>query len=87
MIAVAKFNPIIEKHAVAQPTEAIRQDDLAFSAFGYAVQFGSGYHLVANREIDLVLMGLGECMWLPKRHKSILPYGVGSQATILGPDK
>ena len=87
MITVSELNTVVEKHAVSQPTESIGQDDLAFGARWNAVQFDSGHHFVADRKIDLVLMGLGECVWLPKRHKSILPYGAWSQATILRPDK
>jgi trigger factor len=72
MVEVADFAAIHEEDAIAKPVEAIGQDDLALCACGGAVNINGGTHLVAIAQIDLALVGNGECMGLPKRHVSII---------------
>jgi hypothetical protein len=72
MIEVAHFCTVRKKNSVAQPVEAVGQDDLAFSAFGGVVDSGFSNHFVANPQIDLTLVRVGKCVGLPKRHVSII---------------
>ena len=72
VVEIADFRTIHEKDAITQPVEAIGEDDLAFGASWCAVDINGGAHLVAIAQIDLALVGSGECMWLPKRHVSII---------------
>ena len=72
VIKVADFITVHKKDAVAQPVEAIRQDDFAFGACGGAIDVDGRTHLVPIAQIDLAFMGGGECVGLPERHVSII---------------
>lgn len=72
MVEVADFLSIAEQHAISKPIEAISQDDFAFCSLGCAIDSVFGNHLVANAQVDLALMWVGESVWLPKRHVSII---------------
>ena len=47
MVKVANFDAIRKKHAVTQPIEPIRQDDLALCSGGYTIKINRGRDLVA----------------------------------------
>lgn len=64
--------------AIAQPVEAIRQDDLALGSEGDAVEIDAGHYLVAVAKVDLTLVRVGKSMGLPERHGSIIA-GRGGQ--------
>ncbi len=72
MVEVANLVAIGEQHAIAKPVEAVSQDDLAFGALGSAIDIDRGDHLVANTQVDLAVVWLGECVGLPKGHDSII---------------
>ena len=80
MVEISDFAAIGELHAVAQPVKTVRQDDLARSSSWGAVDINTGNHLVAIAQVDLPLMGVGECVWLPKRHVSIIAGSRGQEA-------
>ena len=70
MVKVAHFHVVGEDDPVAQPVEPVRQNDLAFGAFGYAVQFDSGYDFVAVTQLKLVGVRFRELVRFPGRHTS-----------------
>ncbi len=72
MIEVADFDAIRKKHAVAQPIETIRQDDLALCPARYSVKVDVGDDFVAITQVDLALMRVSESVGLPKCHGSII---------------
>ena len=72
MVEVANFDAIRKKHAVTQPIETIRQDDLALCSGRYAIKINRGHDLVAIAQVDLALMWVGKSVGLPKSHGSII---------------
>lgn len=72
MIEVADLCAIREKDPISQPVEAVGQDDFALGSLWGAINSGLGNNLVAIAQVDLTLVWVGECMWLPKRHVSII---------------
>ena len=38
MIEIAKFDAIVEQHAITQPVETVGEDDLALSALRHAIE-------------------------------------------------
>ena len=72
MVEIADFVSIREQNPVSQPVESVRQDDFSFGASWCAVNIDDCDDFVSVAEIDLTLMWVGECMWLPKRHVSII---------------
>jgi hypothetical protein len=72
MVEVADLCSVGEKHAIAQPVEAVRQDDFSFGPCWSSVKVNAGGNFVAISQIDLTLMGIGKSVWLPKRHVSII---------------
>ena len=72
MVEIANLLSVDEQNSVAQPIEAIGQDDFALCSLGGAINSVLGNHFVANSQVDLALMWVGESVWLPKRHVSII---------------
>lgn len=72
MVEVADFDAIRKKHAVAQPIESIRQDDLALCSGNHTVKINRGHDLVAVAQVDLALVWVGKSVGLPKSHGSII---------------
>lgn len=72
MIEVAYFCTIGEKHSVSKPVEAVGQDDFAFGSRRCSIEVNAGGHFVSIAQIYLILVGIGKCVGLPKRHVSII---------------
>ena len=72
VVEVAYFDSIRKKHAVTQPIETVRQDDLAFCSGSYAIKINRGDDLVAVAQVDLALVWVGKSVGLPKSHGSII---------------
>ena len=72
MVEVADFLSIGEQHAISKPVESVSQDDFALSSLGGTIYSVFGNDLVANSQVDLALVRVGESVWLPKRHVTII---------------
>lgn len=72
MVKVADFCSVHEQNPIAQPVETVRENHFALGAFGNLIDSGLGGHLVADAQIDLTLMRVGEGVWLPERHVPII---------------
>lgn len=72
MIKVADFCSVGEQHPITKPIETVCQNHFSFGAGGDIVDAIFGCDLVADTEIDLTLVRVGEGMWLPERHVSII---------------
>ncbi len=72
VVEVADFCSVHEQNPVAQPVEAVRQDHFSFGALGHVVDSCLGGDLVADAQVDLTLVRVGEGVWLPERHVSII---------------
>jgi trigger factor len=66
VIQVTKFDAVVEEHSVAQPVEAIREDDLALRSRGHSVEVDQRLHTIADREVDLAIVRLGQRMRFPR---------------------
>lgn len=73
MIKVTHLDAVGEEHPVAQPVEAVGENDFALGANGHSVQLNRAQNLVANAQVELVGVRLGKGMRLPERHALILP--------------
>ena len=72
MVKVADFVSVDELNAITQPVEAVRQNYFAFGALWCTVNINGGYDFVSDSQVDLTLVRVGEGVWLPKRHDSII---------------
>ncbi|MCU1397981.1 MAG: tig [Acidimicrobiales bacterium] len=77
-VEVADLDPVVEQDAVALPVEAVRQQDPAGGALcdrslGRNLEIDRGRHVIADPQIELISVRLGEGMRLPVRHRVILP--------------
>ena len=72
MIEVADLCSVHEQNSITQPIETVCKDDFALGSLGNIVEPGLGHHLVADTQVDLTLMRVGEGVWLPERHVSII---------------
>ena len=66
MIKIAHFGTVGKRDAIAQPVETICEDDTAFGAEWHAVNFGGGDHFVADTEVDLTVVWIGERVRFPR---------------------
>jgi len=66
MIEVAHFGAVGKRDAIAQPIKPISENDATLGANWNAVDFTSGDHLVANSQVDLSIVGIGERVWFPR---------------------
>jgi len=67
-VEVAQLHTVHELHAVALPVEAIGEENAPLGARRNVGQIDRGHDLVAQTEIELIRVGLGEGMGLPRRH-------------------
>jgi hypothetical protein len=72
VVKVANLLSICKENAIAQPIESICQDDFALCSFGGSVDSVHSGNLVADPQVDLALVRVGESVWLPKRHVTII---------------
>ena len=72
MVEVANFFTIGKQHAIAKPIKSVSQDDFALCSLGRTIDSVFGNHFVAYSQVDLALVRVGESVWLPKRHVSII---------------
>ena len=66
MVEVAKFDTVVEQHAVAQPVETVGENDFSLGSLRNAVEFHRGLHTITNGEVDLPFVRLGQSMWFPR---------------------
>ena len=66
MIEIAHLRAVGKRHAVTQPVEAVGEDDATLGANGNTVDLGSRHHGVTDSQVDLAVMGLGQCMRFPR---------------------
>ena len=66
MIEVAHLGAVGKCHAIAQPIETVRENDATLGADWNAVDFASGDHLVADSQVDLSIVGIGESVRFPR---------------------
>ena len=66
VVQVAQFDTVVEEHSVTQPIEAIREDDLALRACGHSIKVDQRLHAIADCQIDLAVVRLGQRMWFPR---------------------
>jgi trigger factor len=66
VIEVAHFDTVGERNAVPKPAESIRKDHATLGADGNAVDFRRGHHPVADAQVDLSVMGSGQCVRFPR---------------------
>ena len=67
-VQIAMLYAVAEKHAVALPIEAVSQNDLSQCAFWNLVQINGRRNSVARSQVELIVVGLGQCVGLPIRH-------------------
>ncbi len=73
MVEVAHLDAVGEQHPIPQPVETVGEYDLALGAGGHPVQINGAQHSVADAQVELVGVRLGEGVRLPERHVVILP--------------
>ncbi|MBU3718734.1 MAG: trigger factor family protein, partial [Actinobacteria bacterium] len=67
-VEVAQLDTVHELHAVALPVEAVGEENSPLGARRNVGQIDRGHDLVAQTEVELIRVGLGEGMGLPRRH-------------------
>ena len=66
MIKIAHFGTVGKRDAIAQPIESICEDDATFGADWHAVHLCGGDHFVADTEVDLTVVWIGERVRFPR---------------------
>ena len=72
MVEVSNLLTIFKYHAIALPVETVCEDDFSSGSFRNIVDAVFRRDFVANTQTDLALVWVGECVWLPNRHCTIL---------------
>jgi hypothetical protein len=76
VVEITDFDTVVEQHPVPQPVETVGQNDLALRACGYTgVEVDGGLDPVADLQVDLACVGLGQGVRLPVGHRHSLPDG------------
>ncbi len=73
MIEIAQLDAVREQHAIPQPVETIGEQNLALRTRRHTLQLGGAQHSIADAQVELVGVRLGECVRLPESHRAILP--------------
>lgn len=66
VVEIAEFHTVVEQHAIPQPVEAIRKDDLALRALWRTIQIHRRLDAITDRKVDLTFVRLGQCMGFPR---------------------
>ena len=74
VIEVTEFDSVREQHAISLPIESVGEDHLALGSGLDVGQCHGRFHAVADAEVELIGVRLGEGMGLPRGHTPIMPH-------------
>ena len=73
-VEVPALDAIVEKHPIALPIEPVGQQHPSLGARRHIGQVDRRHHSVSQAEVELIGMGLGEGVRLPRGHTPIITH-------------
>jgi len=74
VIEITEFDGIVEEHAVALPLEAVGKDHPSLGAGGNVGEIDGRNDTIADAQVDLALVRVGERVRFPELHGLILSH-------------